>query len=172
MAASTVLLNAETSQPQERAEHDLSPKSYADAVFTTNTESSERSDAKDTNTVPVNGHIESHAASSTAGNVNGYSPANHESPEPANASDAGGDKADEMRADIDKVFYENQVDDVGNNLISVEPSTDYRKQLEHGQDTAPPEKKKSQTTDVAKKQSGKSHLASGRRAGAGWQRSA
>jgi hypothetical protein len=48
----------------------------------------------------------------------------------------------------------------------------YEKSLEHHRETAPRKKEKAKTTGIAKKKGGSSLLASGRRAGAGWERSA
>ena len=172
MAARIVPLNAETSQPQERAEHDLPPKSYADVVANTKSDTSERNDANDESTSEANRNLENYVGSSTAGNVNGFPPTNNEIPKLAHPLDTGADTVYKKNADEEKVVYEKHVDDVGNHLTSVKLPQDYDKQLEHDRETAPREKKNTKTTEVAKKQNGKSHLASGRRAGAGWERSA
>jgi 2-acylglycerol O-acyltransferase 2 len=177
MAASTVPLNAETSQPQERAEHDLPPKSYADAVINKTSETGERADANDARNSGANGHLESHTRSSTAGNVNSFPPVNNDIPKPANSENDDQEKVYEKRSGEenggkDKVVYEKYVNNGGDHLTSIKEHGSYEKHLEHDRETAPQEKKKAKETEIAKKQDERPHLASGRRAGAGWERSA
>ena len=172
MAASTVPLNSETSQPNERAEHDLPPKSYADVVFNTKNETNEQSDANDHNASGANGDFENYAGPSIAGSVNGFPPPNHETAKPANQLEIPEDTIDQKKSEKDKVLFEKHDDDMGNHLTSVKPGQGHEKWLEHDRETRPRGKEMANTTQIEKKHDGKSHLASGRRAGAGWERSA
>jgi 2-acylglycerol O-acyltransferase 2 len=176
MATVTVPLNAETSQPKERAEHDLPPKSYADAVTNTTRESSRRADADEANKSGANGYLENDTGH-TAGNVDGFPPVNNDTTKPINSEQVDEGKVREKRAggekvDKDKAIYEKYINDRGDRLTSVKPDESYEKSLEHGREAAPREKKKAKSMEAAKKHDEKPHLASGRRAGAGWERSA
>ena len=172
MAASTVPFNLETSQPQERAEHDLPPKSYADVVSNTKNEPTEQSDANDHRDSGANGDFENYAGSSTVGNVNGFPLHNHETAKPVNQVEILEDTVDKENSDKAKIVFDKYVDDKGNRLTSVKPAQGHEKQLEHDRETAPRGKETAKTTQIEKTHDGKSHLASGRRAGAGWERSA
>jgi 2-acylglycerol O-acyltransferase 2 len=174
MTASSVPLNAETSQPQERAEHNLPPKSYADAIFNTASESGDRADAKDASNSAADGQLENHTGH-TAGNVNGFPPVNNDIPKPTNSEEVDGNKVHKKRTGgedfgKDKAVYE--INHGGERLTSVKLDESYEKNLERDRETAPREKKKQTTMETIKKKDEKPHLASGRRAGAGWERSA
>lgn len=177
MAARTVPLNPETSQPEERAEQDLPPKSYADAVTTSTSKKSGQSDVNQAGNNGADGNLEDRQGQ-TAGNVNGSIPGNSNIAEPTSSERVDEGKAHERRTDGEeldndnKVVYEKYVNDGGDHLTSVKPNAGYEKSLEHDRETAPREKEKAKTTQIAKKNGEKSHLASGRRAGAGWERSA
>ena len=155
-ASSSVPLNTEISQPPEPAEHSLASKSYADAVADSGTDLAGNS--KDEPSSKINGLLEGDTSSSaTAGNTNGFPPANG------------------VRKPVgeDKVVYEKYVNDKGEHLMSVKPDDTYERSLEHDVLNAPREnQRKDKTVRIMKRQNGKSQLASGRRAGAGWERSA
>jgi hypothetical protein len=177
MAASTVLLTAETSQPQERAERGLPPKSYAEAVANAKTETSERANADDASNAGASDNRENNTVPTTMGGVNSFPPANDEIPKPANQENVEGDnvhvkKSGKDKVEGDKVVYEKHVNDKGDHLTSVKPDESYHKTLEHTRQVAPREKKKAEAKQATKKKDDKSQLASGRRAGAGWERSA
>lgn len=156
MSTRTAPLNAETSQPEERADNHLPPKSYADAVADTTSD--------DTVT---NGHL--HGVTSSlgiAGNTNGFP-----------ATQNGSDKSEHET----KIVYEKYINDRGDQLTSVKTDETYSGALEHDRETAPREKKSSASStkqlerpekkeQVNKQQN--TQLASGRQAGAGWERSA
>jgi 2-acylglycerol O-acyltransferase 2 len=176
MATVTIPLKAETSQPQERAEHNLPPKSYADAVANTTRETSGRADADEANTSGAIGYLENHSGH-TVGNVNGFPPVKNDITTQISPEQSGEDKAHEkttgrQKVGKDKVIYEKYVNDRGDRLTSVKPDESYEKSLEHDRETAPREKKKVRSMEASKKHDEKPHLASGRRAGAGWERSA
>lgn len=70
--------------------------------------------------------------------------------------------------DEDRVIYDKHTDKKGQKLTSIKPDESYEKMLRHGAESAPRQKGRS-----GKKQDlNNSKLASGRRAGAGWERSA
>ena len=177
MAASTVLLTADTSQPQESAERDLPPKSYADGVVNAKAETSERANADDASNSGANDNRENNTVPTTMADVNGFPPLDNEIPKPVNQENVEGDNVHVKRSDKDKVerdeiVYEKHVNDKGDHLTSVKPDESYEKTLEHTRQVAPREKKKAEAKQAAKKKDDKSQLASGRRAGAGWERSA
>jgi hypothetical protein len=177
MAASTVLLTAETSQPQERAERDLPPKSYADAVVNAKTETSEGANADDASNPGANDNREDNTVPTTLGDVNGFPPVNNEISKPAIQENVEGDnvhvkRSDEDKVEGDEIVYEKHVNDKGDHLTSVKPDESYHKTLEHNRRVAPREKKTVEAKQAAKKKDDRSQLASGRRAGAGWERSA
>jgi 2-acylglycerol O-acyltransferase 2 len=177
MAASAVLLTGETSQPQERAERGLPPKSYAEAVVNAKTETSERANADDASNAGANDNRDNNTVPTTMGDVNGFPPVSDEISKPANQENVEGDnihvkRSGKERVEGDKVVYEKHVNDKGDHLTSVKPDESYHKILEHTRQVAPREKKKTETKQATKKKDDKSQLASGRRAGAGWERSA
>lgn len=177
MAATAVILSSETSQPQERAEHDLPPKSYADAVSNTANQTSDQADTHDISAPGTNGHLANPGGSSTSSNVNAFPPANNGVLEPLdkeNARENEGHNAEAQGDELeeDKVVYKRYVNDRGDHLTSVEPANASEKHQEHDQQSAPGEWTKAEATPTAKKRDNKSQLASGRRAGAGWERSA
>jgi hypothetical protein len=143
-----VVLNAETSQPTERAEHDLPPMSYA-AVTMQSLEKQQEANKRPGHT---NGHPDKASSTSTASNINGFPPRQREEKQPSE----------------DQVVYADHVDSNGTSIASVKPGPTYEEALKHNQVAAPRQRKKNTTIqDPAKGQ-----LASGRRAGAGWERSA
>jgi 2-acylglycerol O-acyltransferase 2 len=176
MAASTLLLKPETSQPQERAEQDLPPKSYADAVTNSTSEKSGQGDVNQSGNYGADDNLEN-PRGETAGSVNGSTAVNSDIAKPTGSERADESKAHERRTggekvEIDKVVYEKHGNNRGEHLTSVKPNDGYEKSPEHDRQTVPREKKSAKTTRIAKKNGEKSHLASGRRAGAGWERSA
>jgi 2-acylglycerol O-acyltransferase 2 len=177
MAASTVLLTADTSQPPERAERDLPPKSYADAVVNAKTETNERASADDASNSGANDNHENNTVSTTMGDVNGFPPSNNEISKLTNQENVEGDnvhvkRSDKDKVERDKIVYEKHVNDKGDHLTSLKPDENYEKTLEHNRHVAPREKERAGAKQAAKKKDDKSQLASGRRAGAGWERSA
>ena len=134
MASVSAPLNAEASLPKERAEHELPPKSYADAVVTSSDD--------------VDGHFHERRLSMSG-----------------TSSTTAVD--DRNQLDEDRVLYEKHNGPNGRNtLTSVRPHDTYESALRHNGDTAPRERKRD---NRARPQS---PLESGRKAGAGWQRSA
>lgn len=132
-------LNSHPSQPEERANQHLPPKSYAEATM--------EGDDKETDQVP---HKVDEAAL----------------PRTAN----GSAKVNGLRRNIDqdRVIYDKHASMKGEKLTSIKPDESHEEALKHNALSAP----------IQKGRSGKKHdtndakLASGRRAGAGWQRSA
>jgi hypothetical protein len=143
------LLNAETSQPRERAEHDLPPKSYAEAII----QPFEGQQEANKHAVETNGHSSTY--STTAGNINGVRDAN----------------GTEKELDMGPVVYADHVDSKGTAIASIKPEPSYEAALKHNQVSAPRQRPK-ETTLAKRSSPEKSKLASGRRAGAGWERSA
>jgi len=133
-------LNPEPSQLQDRADHDLPPKSYADAVNEPPNQNG------DTATLVLDKPEEAAPngpAYPCASMVNGQS-------------------------NQDRVIYEKHTSHNGEtSLASIKPSDDHEESLRHNAKSAPREKK---STRPSKRQN--MQLASGRRAGEGWQRSA
>ncbi len=181
MAAATVPLNAETSQPQERAEHHLPQKSYADAVA-----DYEGADARAPADAGANGHLQDSSSMGTAGNTNGFPPREIGADKPIenktdnpskNTTDESTKNVTTKQLDEDKLVYEKYVDDRGTHLTSVKTDEAYSKGLNHDRETAPLEEEKSKIMQAPRKhdpdrKQEKIQLASGRRAGAGWERSA
>jgi hypothetical protein len=142
------VLNAETSQLSERAEHDLPPKSYAEATV----QSLEKQQEANKRLGHTNGHPDNASSTSTASNVNGFPPRQRE----------------EKQLGEDQVVYADHVDSNGTSIASVKPGPTYEEALKHNQAAAPRPRKKNTTIQGP----AKGQLASGRRAGAGWERSA
>lgn len=167
---------AETSQPQERAQQDLPPKSYSDAVTNKASEPSVRADANDAPNPSANGHIEKHT-DHTLGNAQDFSPIPNNIPNSTDSQESEEaklpkDESGGEKVDMNKMVYEKYDNNRGDRLTSVKPEASYEKSPKHDQETAPRDRKKANTTHTTKKHDEKSHLASGRRAGAGWERSA
>jgi hypothetical protein len=128
------MATTEPADPTERAELDLPPKSYADAVVTG---------------APANGHE------------------HHPSMSGASSATAVDDGAHRAQLDEDKLIYEKHTGaNGGGKLTSVRPDDSYERALRHNGQTAPKYgKKRAEHRPM-------SPLESGRKAGAGWQRSA
>ncbi|KIX06937.1 uncharacterized protein Z518_04913 [Rhinocladiella mackenziei CBS 650.93] len=143
-AGSYVLLNSEPSQPQDRLEHNPPPKSDADAV---------------NEPVEVNGKNDGLVAAASQNSA-----ANGSAPAPI----VNGAR---KRLDEEKAIYEKHLCKEGEtSLTGIKLSENLEKNLTHKTRTPPREKKPnkpSKQQDVPDAQ-----LASGRRAGAGWERSA
>jgi hypothetical protein len=142
------LLNAETSQPGERAEHDLPPKSYAEAII----QPLEEQENANKHVVEINGN--SSTPSNTAAKANGTRSTN----------------GAEKHLDTPKVVYSQHVDARGTAVASVEPEPGYEAALQHNHAPAPRQRR--ETAFEKTSSPGKAKLASGRKAGAGWGRSA
>ena len=133
MASVSAPLNPEPSLPKERADHDLPPKSYADAVVTSNDD------------------------------TDGQSYERRPSVSGTSSTTAVEDRA---QLDEDKVISEkHNGPNGGSTLTSVRPDDVYEKALRHNGEIAPRERKRDKNRP-------QSPLESGRKAGAGWQRSA
>lgn len=150
MAASSVPLNAEPSQPQERAEHDLPPKSYATAA-----------------TLP---HEEQQSDGFLNGQVNGSTQSNGTPTHTNHANGSAHPDAEGKNLDEDRVVFEKYADHNGAVLTSVKPDEGYEEGLKHDHDTAPRDQHPPGKA-VKKQDTPTSQLTSGRRAGAGWERS-
>lgn len=143
------MANAETSQPCERAEHDMRPKSYAEAII----QPFEGQQEANKHAVETKGHLSTN--STTAGNMNGLRPA----------------KGAEEDLDAGKVVYTDHVDSKGTAVASVKPEPGSVVAFKLNQVSAPPQRTK-ETAHTKRSSLEKPKLASGRRAGAGWGRSA
>lgn len=132
-------LNPQPSQPQERADHHLPPKSYAEAT--------------------VEG-TDKHAGALPS-EVNGAA-----LPDDVTQSV----KVNGLRKNIDedRVIHDKHSSEKGEKLTSIKPDESYEQKLKHNAEPAPRQKWRS----GKKQDSNEAKLASGRRAGAGWERSA
>ena len=139
------VLNAETSEANERAENHLPAKSYAEATR----QSYENQQTANSYAMQTGGY------SDTGRNVNGSHLAGTE----------------EKQLEHRKVVYAKHFDNKGTAVASVKPDPGYEAALEHNQLSAPRQRKKEIAPDKTKSPE-KRKLASGRRAGAGWERSA
>ena len=150
MASTTIdeqqdLLNPEPSRPKERAEHNLPPMSHAEAT--------------DPGVNVQNGApVGPWSGSEEKGAANG-------SPHPPLINGAKSRQRDQ-----DKVIYEKHVNKAGEILPSIKPSKNFEGRLLHSGQTAPREKKSH--TPAKRQDVTQDDLASGRRAGAGWEKSA
>ncbi len=139
--ASPQPLNPEPSQPEDRAAHDLPPKSYADAVVE-----------------PTTSNGTTNGASSTASPGHTTNGSAH----------AGLGKGQLKQLGREKVVYEKHLGRGDQTtLTSIKPSEQFEDSLKHNAQTVRREKKPSRP---AKRQD--TQFASGRKAGAGWERSA
>jgi hypothetical protein len=140
-------LNPEPSQPQERASQHLPPKLYAEAAVETTKNDDGEIMPRENGDVPSN-----EAGGSTQPNaVNGSA------------------KGNGLRRNIDDlVIYDNHTNQHGEKLTSIMPDEKYEQALKHHAGSAPKQKGRS----GKKQDANDAQLASGRRAGAGWQRSA
>lgn len=156
MATQSAALNPEPADPNERAEHNLPPKSYADAAQE-----------------PLNNNVQATDKSET--HVNGsLTPKNQQSLNNGYLKpEINGDNLDD-----DKVVLEKRASRDGTVLVSVKPDPGYEESLKHNAETAPRDptpngRSKTKARPNSKRQDiPKSQLKSGRRAGAGWERSA
>ena len=73
-----------------------------------------------------------------------------------------------LNIDKDYVLYDKHISPDGEKLTSIKPETNYEKGLKHDVESAPKQQGRSRN----KQDHNNAKLASGRRAGAGWQRSA
>jgi hypothetical protein len=139
MATVSAPLNAEPADPKGRAEHNLPPKSYVDAIV----------EGEDTPTTTT-GRFSSRASSATAVDSN---------------------EANKQQLDEDKIIEEKRVGNNGSRLISVKPDGSHEESLKHNNETAPREERRSRG-GRPRPNPRTAPLESGRKAGAGWQRSA
>lgn len=154
MATAHLPLNPEPSQPKEREEHDLPPKSYAEAVA-----------------LPPDGQREDHAlhsqenfeaqAGATVETVEWHQE-NPDSPTLTNGT--------QTPAKEDTEIYEKHIDSNGHILTSVKPSKGYEESLKHHEAIAPPRQRSRKTAKIP--DTPNSILKTGRVAGAGWGKSA
>ena len=146
MATAYADLNSEPSLPEERTDHHLPPKSYAAAV-----------------SVPLE---EQRSAGNAAPLQNGSAP--YAAEVSSDAPAANGHKTPPITEN--KELYEQHSDRNRHVLTSVKQSADYEVSLKHDQDIAP--RKRKQARAMKKQDTPSSQLKTGRRAGAGWERSA
>lgn len=144
MSPATALLNAEPSQPEKRAELDLAPKTYVDAVEENINGTHEPSD---------------HSPKATVGEHEDGKPHIWKSEEMSGVAERNGIRKE---IDKDKLLYEKFEDNNGDALTSVKPADGYEESLAHGKKSAPKAKRNPEASQ---------ELVSGRRAGAGWGRS-
>lgn len=142
MDATQTPLNAEPADPQERAEHDLPPKSFADAA----------QEAVDGDT---SNDEQFHSAS------NGVAKTGHRKTQDR-----------EIKLDEDKVVFEKYINGDGSYLSSVKPDPAYTESLEHNQQTARRDQSDKSKRNSKRQDTPKAQLQTGRRAGAGWEQSA
>lgn len=140
-------LNAEPADPQERAEHDLPPKSYADAA----------QEAVE-NVLTENGH--------DYGNSNGSKKSGNTNKSAAITVNAGTEDPNK------RVVFERYSNGNGSVLTSVRTDPNYEELLKHDRQVAPREAAKSSASQSKRQDTPTSQLKSGRTAGAGWQQSA
>ena len=166
-----VALNPEPADPQERAEHDLPPKSYADTVAEPPRQNggaidpgvlkSEPADPKKRaeQDLPPKSYADS-VVQPTRQNGDAAGLSNGQS----NGTVMNGEA---KKLDEDKLVYEKYTSQDGQtSLTSVKVDDEHHESLVHSEKSAPRDQKKSKKHDAPKE------LASGRRAGAGWERSA
>lgn len=178
MASSTnaPALNPEPADPEERAEHNLPPKSYADSVSHS--------------TGRQNGGVDSHHGVLNAEPADPQKRAEHQpppksyadsvvqspatalngdAPRPINGSGPnGGVNGDAKKLDGDKLVYEKYTSQDGKtSLTSVKVDDEHHQSLKHSEKTAPRDSSKK-----IKKRDTPKELSSGRKAGAGWEKSA
>lgn len=147
MATNSAPLNPEPADPQQRAQQHLPPKSYADAV------------QEDVENEPTrNGIVKS--------KVNGATAVQR----PVAVKD--GDYVNGENVDEDKIVYEKYRNGDGTVLTSIKPDPSYEESLKHGAKTAPRDQREDAKNTKKRQDTPKSQLATGRRAGAGWERSA
>lgn len=146
-------LSPEPSDPQERVDHNLPPKSYAAAT----------KESSDQGPGHTGGSIERSVTPQSDGSTNGKPVGNGSllSPESSHR------KSSRRSLDEKKLIYERYATDDGDGLTSVEPENDYQDGLRHNEDTRPRDRSRSRQRGEEGPQ-----LATGRRAGAGWERSA
>ena len=154
MATIDAPLNAETSQPKERSDHNLPPKTYANAVA--GSQSGGGAIDAASHSGPNGASQADGISSATAGNVNGFPPS-HDTKEPSDAK---------------KIVYEQHADSDSGRLTSIKPDPSYLMVLRHEEDSAPRKNRSSKMDKSLQQQNGRAQLSSGRRAGAGWERSA
>lgn len=143
----------EPSDPEERAELDLPPKSYDTAAK----ESSDRS------TKHVDGGAEEKYTLNPNGYANGHASANGS----LRSTESTSQKSSKRSLNDTKLVYGRYTVGVGESLTSVEPEKDYQDSLRHNEDTRP----RARSRNRQQEQEGP-QLATGRKAGAGWERSA
>ena len=149
MSTTTVPLDSEPSQPYERMDKHLPPKSYTAAVLEPATDGTNQS---------TNHHIDTHSKGSSQ---------DLQPTSPSSAWTSGTRTPINEDADL----YEKHIDGDGHVLTSLKPKEDYEASLRHDVAVAP---RKRQTYENAprKQDIPKSQLKTGRRAGAGWEQSA
>lgn len=168
-------LNPEPADPQQRAKHNLLPKSYADSVSQSTTQ--ENGGVNDPaaslfNTEPAD------AQERAAHNLppKSYADIVVQSPPAQNGESSGqtngiipDDKVNgnAKKLDEDKLVYQRYTSPDGEtSLTSVKVDDEHHQSLKHSEKTAPRDIKKVKKQDTPKQ------LASGRQAGAGWEKSA
>ena len=168
-------LNDEPADPKQRAQLDLPPKSFADAAHEALEETQGKFDSNASSGYGSHAHSPQHS--------NSFSYASSTT----TAADDQEKIAHSKQLDADKVSFERHVAANGMDVLTtVKPDTFYEENFRHNDESAPREKRKenseisdhqSQQGQELEKQKRRGEtegpvLASGRQAGAGWQRSA
>lgn len=163
----TTGLNPEPAGTQERADHDLPPKSYADAAHEAVDHHSERvSNVEDDKFKHRNGISEEDSR------LNGHHDAQG-SDYNGTARKSSHDTNVGKRLDGDKIIFEKYSNGDGSTLTSVKPDPSYEDGLKHNIETAPRSREPSLRRKKEKKQdTPQPQLQSGRRPGARWEQSA
>lgn len=142
-------LNSEPADPQERAENNLPPKSYADVA-----QEPAEDDTTENGQSSQNGDGSSFKSNGTVKKT------------PSNKANAEGKPTE------DKIVLEKYLNGDGSVLASVRPDPSYNEALQHDKKVAPRKPAESSKSKSKKQDTPRSQLKSGRKAGEGWQQSA
>lgn len=149
MAEPQATLNPEPADPQERAEHNLPPKSYADVA----------------QEAPENGSTQ---------NGHDYEKTNGSNIQENGAAERIGAVTVDTPGKLpqERIVFERYSNGNGSVLTSVKPDPNYEENLKHDREVAPRKTAESSRSRPRRQDTPKSQLKSGRKAGAGWQQSA
>ena len=169
-------LNPEPADPQERDEHHLEPKSYADAVQEAAIGTSELSldESYDGINFKHTNGIASHDNNGARESSTRLDTKPEDKPSKLSHTTNTGNKLTE-----DKIVYEKFSNGDGTYLTSVRPDESYEESLKHNKEAAPKSREPSSSSSSSRQKGDKKlqdtprpQLQSGRRAGAGWEQSA
>ena len=181
MSTKSKPLNAEPSNPSDRKENDLAPKSYANAAGADDSSQQEEQPQQQRS------QASKRKGPSQGKKVNGTKHTEHDkgsgqeekqfkAPEKKSAqrNPVNGTKHSEQTdqegpdgldgTDDKKKVFEKHVNNNGEKITSVKPQDSFEESLKHNEEIAPQEENRLKPAD--------SSLASGRQAGKGWERSA